>query len=407
MNKIFLLLLALTIVLSSCAETNSNMNSDSNSSAAEQLTESSGTEDASNPEKIGNITFACKPDKIETDEIYILTMEGGTEVLPEGMAEKLVDSLITMFNEVPDESNIKTENTLIGPVYTIENGQYVEIDQNEVYQTMLVRLDDPDFGGELYADSSSFLLWNEKDLHGPFLGYYERDVYKADNIPDKEYTMLDGSTFTASEAMKQADKYIAKLQSLGLFDEKETQQLVRIGINDTHEGIVFDFHYRQVRYGLPVNDDGMIENYPDNDHMRYPFFDIMFAGNDHPFLFRNCMSDSVESKEKVEDYMTYGEAKKRLAENLAENLEYTVTDAGLRYCCVYTDLDKYRSYRPMWCFTLDDPSLGHQEISPDREMNSQVNNMMFYPKTTAYIDAITGDIYYLNCRTHTFAKYEN
>jgi len=50
-------------------------------------------------------------------------------------------------------------------------------------------------------------------------------------------------------------------------------------------------------------------------------------------------------------------------------------------------------YRPSWCFIIEDLSLGHQEIDPNREMNSQVNNMMFYPKVTAHIDAITGDIY--------------
>jgi hypothetical protein len=209
----------------------------------------------------------------------------------------------------------------------------------------------------------------------------------------------DGLSLKISEALSQADEIIKKIYSLGLFDDGVELKLEKIAIHQPDcDGKVINLRYRHIRYGLPLNDDGFFTFTSfDDDQIRYVYFDISFAGDGYPMLIRNN-SSSIGSTEKVDKVMSYSEAQKRLANGLAKNLTFTVTEAGLRYTCFTPVTEEIEVYHPMWAFVLYDPTFEKHKYTVE-DMNNGIdkaNPFQYYDRTMAYVDAINGDLYYYN-----------
>jgi hypothetical protein len=63
-------------------------------------------------------------------------------------------------------------------------------------------------------------------------------------------------------------------------------------------------------------------------------------------------------------------------------LKYEVKEVDLKYCCYTKDTDGEFTYRPMWYFLLD-----------EQEGGDFAN---YFPEISAYVDAVSGDMYYCN-----------
>ena len=57
-------------------------------------------------------------------------------------------------------------------------------------------------------------------------------------------------------------------------------------------------------------------------------------------------------------------------------------------------------FRPMWCFTLEDNNIGHSDTHEEFYH-------MYFPRYTAHVDALTGEIYLVNAETEKGCKKDS
>ena len=416
MNKLKNLILISVLFLTACAENPYETRSEEDSTVSDTINESGYVQIPSNTnEKIGNITFACEPDPINAEDFYVMRSPRyylDSEIRPElpkkdyaGDIEKLKASVHELFGfDIPDDRILVHGLRGTGSPVKIRNDAIIEFtgytDQEYYSENMIL--------AQLYDKNNSFDFYDFRNVTGEWPNrYLERKVYYPDNIPDTEYEMVDGSKMNISESINRADEIIKKVYELKLLDEEIALKLNKIGVHTTDIGkTVINLRYRQIIEGLPVNDDGTnLFNDIGDSMTKFTYFDISFSGNEYPMFIRNVMSTSIESKEKLNTVMNYQEAQEKLAKGLAPNLEFTVTEAGLRYCCIYDNVSEYDELRPMWVFVLEDPTFDDEKLTMDDMENiDKANPFQYYPRTVGYVDAVNGDIYYLNCENKVFSQ---
>lgn len=417
MLKRIMPILSAMLILTACADTPDDVKSraeEQNGSMGDTVSAIDGVQG----ETIKNITFACEPDKTETDEFYILRSQSylidtelSLELPKEDYAEQidrlkaaskellsfeLADDRILVHGRLGEEP----PETASRNVTTIE---YAGYNDPEYYSENPIL-------AEIYGESNTF---NFYDFRGVVEGswpnmYLEREVYLPDNYPDTSYEMLDGSEMTIADAVSQADEIIKKIYSLELLDSSVELRLSKVAVHKTDVGKdVINLRYRQIRSGLPLNDDGyMTLTSLIDKQLKFTYFDISFMGSDHPMMIRNMNSSRIESTEKVDKIMSYEDAQQRLATGLAENMTFTVTEAGLRYCGLYSQTDEYDEYHPMWVFVLKDPTLEKEEPLTPEDMGNldKVDSFQYYKRTMGFVDALNGDLYYYDPKTGTLSK---
>lgn len=391
---------------------------DVKSRAEEQNGSSGDTVAVGEGETIRNITFSCEPDKTETDEFYILRSQPypiDTDLSPELPKENYAEQIDRLKAASKELLGFELSDDRIlvhgrlgeeKPETASRNGTTIEY----------VGYNDPDYYSEnpilaeLYGESDTFDLY---DFRGTDDGtwpnmYLEREVYYPEEYPDTSYEMLDGSEMTIADAVSQGDEIIEKIYSLELLDSSVGLRLSKIAVHRTDAGKdVINLRYRQIRSGLPLNDDGYMTLTSLSDkQLKYTYFDISFMGSDHPMMIRNMNSSRIESTEKVDKLMSYEDAQQRLAAGLAENMTFTVTEAGLRYCGLYSQTDKYDEYHPMWVFVLKDPTLEEEELLTPEDMGNleKVDSFQYYKRTMGFVDALNGDLYYYDPKNGTLSK---
>ncbi|MBR1393418.1 MAG: RNA polymerase sigma factor [Ruminococcus sp.] len=345
-------------------------------------------------EQIGNIAFACEPEPYDAEELYILTPKKGTKEQSPDTKARLHNVLYDLFGVNADKEKMLSTTE---QYYDAIPGR----DPESWYETVRVDSSDYSWGGEIEENSSNFFVSSTwKNDGGYLLMYDSREVYLPDLYPETIYDMYDDTKFTIEQALKQAEKTIDILKKNNMFDEGEEPQLSRIGVQHIEGRTVFDLHYVQKRFGLTVNDNGFLP-YEGTLGVCSPEFDIFFMGNGHPCYIRNCYSFSVDKKEKVDIAIDYEQAQKILAEGLAENLKFTVTEAALRYFGVRPSYGKpLGELHPTWCFTLEDNNIGHSDTHEEFHFK-------YFPRYTAHVDALTGELYLVNAETEKAYKKDS
>jgi len=344
-------------------------------------------------EKIGNITFNCEPEPIVASEFYILKSRVGEEYDETKnyieLKDKLRKASKEFFGLELTEEQITVHGSEGEPL-TDDNGK--PIDTVEMAWAVY---NDEHHNFELTDWSDSFTLWGSDKAKGMLVHkYLEREVYFPDSYPNTEYDMNDGSKMTVAKAVEQGEAIVRKCGELGLLEKNVTPVLSRIAVHKTSEGNVINLFYRKKVCGVYLNSDGLLNFDPKSDELRYSYFDISFIGDNDVYFIRNTFSDILEKGEKV-DIMPYSEARQRVGNGLAKNMVYTVTEAGLRYTCIYKQLEKQQEYHPMWCFVLEDHNLEHRTYKEEQLMTDEkVDSSQYYKRVTAFVDAVTGDLYY-------------
>lgn len=367
--------------------------------------------------RIGNLTFVCDPDPVETNDIYIFKSSKylvDTELRPElphedysELVSRLKDSAKELIDfELSDDKILihgrRGEQAPATASRSSIVAEYMGYNDSEYYQTNPIL-------AELYADSGNFDLYDFRGAEGawPHL-WLERKIYLPNDYPDEKYEMIDGTEMTVAEAVSQADDIVKKVYSLKLLDEDIGLRLSKIAVNKTDAGKnVINIRFRQERAGLLLNDDGYLSSDTSSAlQVKFTYFDISFSGNGHLMMIRNIMSFKAEEKVKTDNIISYEEAQKRLAEGLAPNLEYTVTESGLRYCCMYSQNDEHDEFRPMWTFVLEDKTSEEAPLSSDDMGNlKKADPFQYYKRTMGYVDAVNGDLFYYNSDLDLLLKY--
>lgn len=318
-----------------------------------------------------NLRFECSAPKISAEKVYTLTMNDPTpKVVTDKDKEKLIKGLDSVFGIKLALADIK------------------EVGSEMIKDYVFARGSNDRGSGLIYNGRSTFKLMRKTNFFIDLLSLYDiGNKYTADNYPDQSYKMLDGKEMTIFEAINVGNDCIAKLKEIGAFDDGEEDVLTHIITYTDESGTTISLHYRQVRYGLEVDDGGFaLDTATDTTSlkMRSPLLEIVFVEKGTPLTIDNYLSDGVHEKQEEVNILTLSSAVKRLSTGLAQNLNSSVYDVQLRYCCAFKDnTEEIRTYRPMWCFTLSDPCKGKHG-----------SNFYPLPRKMAYVDALNGDIYY-------------
>lgn len=326
-----------------------------------------------------NLAFRCEIPTVKANEVYTITMN---MAVPDKTSEE-------------DRAKLKKAvNSVYGIDVPIEKiTDFQKQGNDDSHDSLKQKFEFDGYGGEVYNGQSTFMIWKPLPSSVTInLAFNDAQRYTAAAYPKEEFKMADGSTLTVDKAIEQAKVYIDKLNACKMFDENESQILTNIMVADTENGKVIVLHYRQVRFDIEVDDGGALTFDKEVDQMRNPFFEILFAGDDFPFNIRNMYSDGVKEKKAV-DIIPLSKAEQIISDSIAPNTSYNVYDAALRYCCVYQQQDDNREYRPMWCFVLSDQCKGENG-----------NWSQYFPRITAYVDAVNCDVYYCDSQKYVLEK---
>ena len=193
---------------------------------------------------------------------------------------------------------------------------------------------------------------------------------------------------TIDEAISQADEYIKTITPL--FNENSSYRLKRILIeNYPGKGTVIDLRFEHIFYGLPVNDAGFDQVRDELSFVHAPYIEVKLLGKNYLGKINNSHYDIIESKEKVEKILPLSEAENLASQNLAPNITGTVSEVALEYVCVTNQQEQVHTFRPMWCFTLDN-------------YNPVFESMELFPRRMIYVDAINGKTYYSDNNAYLF-----
>ena len=354
-------------------------------------------------DKIGNITFDCTPEPTEANDFYVLKSRAVKKPDANDHHTELAAKMQKCSKELMGVDTALDRIT-ITTGKTDESGQVTDL----CYFPSAMYNDDNGHTFEIFEGNDSFVFYNSERATGTVLQtYLEREVYFPDACPYTEYQMNDGSRMTIAKAREQADAIIKKCRELELLDKNVTLVLDKVAIHKTDgEGDVIDLFYRKKEFGVYLNSDGLLSYIygEEEEALRYSFFEISFLGDNDPLRIKNLYSDILEKGESV-GVMSFDEAKQRLVTGLAKNKVYTIKEAELRYTCICTNNAPQNTYRPMWCFILEDSNLEHRTYTPEEAVIS-IDNTQFYRRVTAFVDAVNGDIWYCDPFNRIISKQE-
>lgn len=335
-----------------------------------------------------NLTFDCTPEPIEAEEVYILTTRSAkSKSCDETTKQELKKYIDLLYGTSVDVRDMEYSFELTEQ--ELETG---EMDESiERFNISVELAADP--GGALIAANNSFIASDFSEYeYGGDKGFKTGTLYLPEALPENSFEMYDGSRMTADEAVSQASGYISKIAPL--FNEGSSYRLKRVFVEDhPGKGAVFDLRFEHVFYGLPVNDAGF-DLIRDGERFAHaPYIEVKLLGSDHLGRINNSHYDLIEEKERVDKLITLTEAERLASENIAPYITGTVKEAALEYVCVTAQGEDVHTYRPMWCFTLDD-------------LPPRLDSMELFPRRMIFVDAVSGATYYSDHGSFLFAAHE-
>ena len=241
--------------------------------------------------------------------------------------------------------------------------------------------------GDIYADyyaDGSFILNDTRKLNisaGDELSQQETIIkkFKAyDDISSYNYN-IGGEEYKLSDAVKFADSFITdKLKKY--LNNGDTPVLSDIAVINSNDfgGNAFILRYSHTIDGIYVDDSFMSDL--ENDFLRGTYLQIVICKKDHISMIQNMYYYSVLGSDAIDAIIPLTKSVELLSQALAPNTKYTVTECELKYVCITNYKDNNIYMHPMWTFVIDERSSDEYEPGDD-----------YFGKTTAYIDALTGE----------------
>lgn len=310
--------------------------------------------------KHDNLAFKCVPEPIAAENVYDIKMTYGlnTEAGKEDFERMKALNKTVFDRDIPD-SLIQVNYYSKDMVEAVDNDNCLNY-------------------GMLSHGSPSFELYNfDNDLIESVTDIV-LESFSLDSYPKDAVKMIHGGEFTVDKAIEQADGILKKLEEINAFDKGETHKLSHIGVGDYQgKGNMIVVHYSQCRYGIPVEDANVCTS-----QTRTSFFEVWFYGDNDPFVITNFCSGYETESSALDDIIPLSGAEVLAADGLAPEMVYDVTDAELRYLCLWdiNDLKEVIEYHPVWCFTLEElPEIWYGR---------------YFERKMLYVDAVTGELYF-------------
>lgn len=242
----------------------------------------------------------------------------------------------------------------------------------------------------LYSPGGTFSVADETTLVGDFSQNKRRKRYKADDDYSNEQVTVGGKTYKLPEIVEFTDKFISDNLS-EFFNEGEQQKLHNIividnpGYNDCAVALL----YNHMIEGVAVDDAGAFTL--ESDFMRPSHLEMMLTGEDKFGHWLNYAYYNIGEKKKLDQIIPLSEAEDILSKELAPNVNYTVSECELKYCCKtgYSELNEGEAtFRPAWSFTV-------------RQYPDKVFHIKYI---TAYVDAQTGEVFVFDSNNPHFLQ---
>ena len=206
---------------------------------------------------------------------------------------------------------------------------------------------------------------------------------RPDEITDEYVYDLSGEQYALKDAVSFTDGVIEKLTDK--FFNGHTPMLANIAIvffPETNEYSYILRYYHSID-GLFFDD--VSDANPDLDYLYGCYLDVEIRSKEKIFNISNYSYQQISDKKELSKMIPLSEAEKTLADVLAYKAEYTITECELKYVCITYMENNNPQYRPMWAFTL-------KEKNSERYVYAGEN----FDKIGFYIDAVTGDYYYVD-----------
>ena len=319
-----------------------------------------------------NLTFDCVVKNTTFDNVY-----SSVEITPYQISsdkneyEKLKKKAADLINDVT--------NTDINAKYFDDDIIYREADFDHCIY------DSGDIYADYYADGS-FILNDMRKQNVSIeneLSQQETIIkrFKATDDISSYSINIGGEDYNLSDAVKYADGFIAdKLKNY--LNKGDTPVLSDIAVINSNDfgGNAFVLRYSHTIDGIYVDDSFMSDL--ENDFLRGSYLQIVICKKDHISMIQNMYYYSVLGSDAIDAIIPLTKSVELLSQALAPYTKYTVTECELKYVCITNYKDNKIYMHPMWTFVIDERSSDEYEPGDD-----------YFGKSTAYIDALTGEHY--------------
>ena len=335
-----------------------------------------------------NLVFDCKVPDIEADKLYELKIDRDPKWADLERGKELLCKMSESFfginlgsNEIKQDE--RNEHKLLYDHYLSKEKVGNEESQD---------------GSSMLFSSHTFILADHNELRSI---RFQKDVEAClpfidiRNISSSEKITLNGKEIDLSEFVRKSEEEISKCCT-GVFNEGETirpYDAIKLrSMTDNSEYITLRFSH--VIEGVEYNEDGFGGN--DEGNIPLPSF-VTVEMNDegkiasiyNPFYYQ------ITDKKEINKIIPLSKANDHLSEVLAPYLEYKVKNIDLKYVSVTNYLEKSGPVKLMWCYTLDEYGGGYGDPTN------------FFLKKTAFVDAVSGDVYLVDAKDRTSEIQEN
>lgn len=310
------------------------------------------------------LSFDCTPHNTEIDKLYEIEITPYSEQLTEddNGRKKTLELCERFLGKNVDADGFNDTN-----MYTYYDGEEVAGEYFNVgtFWVRDKRVPD-DFGDELSIVKS---------------------IKASDDYSNEQYK-VGGEIYSISDAVNFSEKVIDEYKDY--LHSDETLKLTDIAVisGGGFDEYNYILHYTHMIDGVAVSDNGFFDIDTD-EFMKPAYFEIHLMGKDKVFQIRNNYYYEIRNKNSVDKIIPLSSAEKLMADSIAQNLHYNVTECELKYVCITNYTDEKAYYKPMWAFTIDE----YGENGAD-----------YFCERCGYVDAQTGDVYLCDAKEHLLTK---
>lgn len=327
-----------------------------------------------------NLKFECAPKPLESDSLYVLKIKSPDDYENDDDRNWHIDYMANKEKELFEYEINKAD---IKSVIPSELEYY---SQDEAHCA-------------LYP-SHTFTFTDGKRFD-PMLresGDNNTDINTYTDLRDNESVKFDikGKEIDLKKAAEYAEDAINKNLNDILNKEEKVKAADAICVKDEN-GIsnYFVIRLQHTIEGVGVNENGYVAPYSSEGYIKPSYMLAYMTAENEIVSYVNNYYYKIVDKDKVSKIIPLSTATDILSNSLAKNLNYSVKAVELKYTTVVNGKynkkknDDIVEMRPMWSFIL---------------FYGPAHSSQFINTTTAYVDAVTGIVYY--CSYDNFEESE-
>ena len=178
-------------------------------------------------------------------------------------------------------------------------------------------------------------------------------------MPNETFKTSDGNEAGIASVASNSEKFINE-NLLEFLSGKSNEKLILTDIyimetnmNKRYCHLMYSYEYS----GMLLNSYGYVS---DETSVRTPCLSVDFSNENNVFSFANNLyeGNNIKDVNKLSGKVyPLSSAEQMISDKLAPLKKYTVTEVSLRNVSICDYGEKYHTYKPMWCFLLEDNGL--------------------------------------------------